>query len=436
MGVTAVGKPNWTNRTLWTGDNLDIMRGMNSESVDLIYLDPPFNSNKTYSAPIGSEAAGAAFKDTWTLSDVDLAWHGEVADREPALYAVIDAAGQAHGRSMKSYLVMMAVRLLEMRRILRDTGSIYLHCDPTASHYLKTAMDCLFGKEQYRNEIVWHYGKMSNPGRNFPRNHDTILRYTKTGNYVFRLVKGAESEYRTRYARHLTGNRVLYGSVKDSRDKLILRRVKRLTKELNRDLRDDDVLFDFDREFKAQSDVMYVPIIKGNSSERIGYPTQKPLALLEKIVQASTNEGDMVLDPFCGCATASIAAERLGREWVGIDLSPMAAKLVKRRLRDYLGLFYDVVHRGDIPNRTDLGDLPNYRTHKHGLFGQQEGMCAGCRELFPFRNFSIDHIVPRSKGGSDHIDNLQLLCAACNSSKGTRSQEEFVARLKEQGIRK
>ena len=436
MGVTAAGKPNWVNRTLWTGDNLDIMRGMNSESVDLIYLDPPFNSNKTYSAPIGSEAAGAAFKDTWTLSDVDLAWHGEVADREPALYAVIDAAGQAHGRSMKSYLVMMAVRLLEMRRILRDTGSIYLHCDPTASHYLKTAMDCLFGKEQYRNEIVWHYGKMSNPGRNFPRNHDTILRYTKTGNYVFRLVKGAESEYRTRYARHLTGNRVLYGSVKDSRDKLILRRVKRLTKELNRDLRDDDVLFDFDREFKAQSDVMYVPIIKGNSSERIGYPTQKPLALLEKIVQASTNEGDMVLDPFCGCATASIAAERLGREWVGIDLSPMAAKLVKRRLRDYLGLFYDVVHREDIPNRTDLGDLPNYRTHKHGLFGQQEGMCAGCRELFPFRNFSIDHIVPRSKGGSDHIDNLQLLCAACNSSKGTRSQEEFVARLKEQGIRK
>ncbi len=436
MGVTAAGKPNWANRTLWTGDNLDIMRGMNSDSVDLIYLDPPFNSNKTYSAPIGSEAAGAAFKDTWTLSDVDLAWHGEVADREPALYAVIDAAGQAHGKSMKSYLVMMAVRLLEMWRILRDTGSIYLHCDPTASHYLKIAMDCVFGKEQYRNEIVWHYGKMSNPGRNFPRNHDTILRYTKTDNYVFRLVKGAESEYRTRYARHLIGNRVLYGSVKDSRDKLILRRVKRLTKELNRDLRDDDVLFDFDREFKAQSDVMYVPIIKGNSSERIGYPTQKPLALLEKIVQASTNEGDMVLDPFCGCATASIAAERLGREWVGIDLSPMAAKLVKRRLRDYLGLFYDVVHREDIPNRTDLGDLPNYRTHKHGLFGQQEGMCAGCRELFPFRNFSIDHIVPRSKGGSDHIDNLQLLCAACNSSKGTRSHEEFVARLKEQGIRK
>ena len=110
-------KPNWTNRTMWTGDNLDIMRGMNSDSVDLIYLDPPFNSNKTYSAPVGSEASGAAFKDTWTLDDVDLAWHGEIADREPALYAVIAAAGSAHGKSMKSYAVMMAVRLLEMKRI-------------------------------------------------------------------------------------------------------------------------------------------------------------------------------------------------------------------------------------------------------------------------------------------------------------------------------
>ena len=129
--------PNWVNRTIWTGDNLDIMRGMNSGSVDLIYLDPPFNSNRTYAAPIGSEAAGAAFKDTWTLDDVDEAWHGLVADEEPALYRIIDAAGFAHGKGMKSYLIMMSVRLLEMRRLLKPTGSIYLHCDPTASHYLE-----------------------------------------------------------------------------------------------------------------------------------------------------------------------------------------------------------------------------------------------------------------------------------------------------------
>ena len=360
MDMTVPGNPNWANRTLWTGDNLDIMRGMNSDSVDLIYLDPPFNSNKTYTAPMDSEAAGASFKDTWTSSDVDPAWHLEVADRVPALCAAIDAAGQAHGPSMKSYLVMMAVRLLEMRRLLRDTGTIYLHCDPTSSHYLKIVMDCAFGKEQYRNEIVWHYGKMSNPGRNFPRNHDTILRYTKSDSYVFRTVKGAESEYRTRYARYLTGNRVLYGSVKESRDKLILRRVDRLARELGRNLRDDDVLFDFDREYKVQSDVMYVPIIKGNSSERIGYPTQKPLALLHKLIESSTNEGDTVLDPFSGCATACVAAEQLGRQWVGIDLSPLAAELVKRRLRDQLGLFYDVVDRADVPRRTDQGQGVEY----------------------------------------------------------------------------
>ena len=161
--MTAAGKPNWANRTLWTGDNLDIMRGMNSASVDLVYLDPPFNSSRNYSAPADSMAAGASFQDTWTPSDLDPAWREEAALREPALSAVFDAAAQAHGESMESYLVMMAVRLLEMRRLLRDTGSIYLHCDPTASHYLKLVMDCVFGKDQYRNEIVWHYGKMSNP---------------------------------------------------------------------------------------------------------------------------------------------------------------------------------------------------------------------------------------------------------------------------------
>ena len=126
------------------------MRGMNSETVDLIYLDPPFNSNKNYSAPIGSEAAGAAFKDTWSLSDVDEAWHGEVANKEPTVYAAIDVAGLTHGKSMKSYLIMMAVRLLEMRRLLKPTGSIYLHCDPTASHYLKTLMDAVFGQGNFR----------------------------------------------------------------------------------------------------------------------------------------------------------------------------------------------------------------------------------------------------------------------------------------------
>ena len=170
---------------MWTGDNLPIMRGMNSQTVDLLYLDPPFNSNRTYSAPIGSQAAGAAFKDTWTLEDVDLAWHGEIAEQNPAVYAVIGAAGEAHGKGMKSYLIMMAVRLLEMRRIMKDTGSLYLHCDPTASHYLKLLMDAVFGRLNFRNEIVWAYRRWPAKQNNFQRMHDVILRYSKSEDSVW-----------------------------------------------------------------------------------------------------------------------------------------------------------------------------------------------------------------------------------------------------------
>ena len=171
-------EPNWANQTLWTGDNLDIMRGMNSEAVDLIYLDPPFNSNRDYAAPIGSAAAGAAFKDTWTLSDVDLAWHGEIAESEPALYSIIDAAGLGHGKGMKSYLIMMAVRLLEMRRILRPTGSLYLHCDDTASHYLKLVMDSVFGSRNYINNVVWKRATSHNDPKRFGRVLDHLLFYS------------------------------------------------------------------------------------------------------------------------------------------------------------------------------------------------------------------------------------------------------------------
>ena len=176
-----MAEQNWKNRTLWTGDNLDIMRGMNGESVDLIYLDPPFNSNQAFAAPIGSEAAGAAFKDTWTLSDVDEAWHGEIADRDPTLYAIVDTARAAHGTSMKSYLIMMAVRLLEMHRILSATGSIYLHCDPTASHYLKVLMDGIFGRGNFRSEIIWRRSNVHSKTKTpYGPIHDTLLFYSRS----------------------------------------------------------------------------------------------------------------------------------------------------------------------------------------------------------------------------------------------------------------
>ena len=168
---------NWANRTVFTGDNLDVLRGMDSETVDLIYADPPFNSNRNYAAPIGSEAAGAAFKDTWTLDDVDEAWLSIIHDQHPAPHAVIEASGAAHGTGMKSYLCMMAIRLLELRRVLNPTGSIYLHCDDTAAHWLRALMESVFGRANFRNEVIWKRVSNHNDAGRFGRTADRLLFY-------------------------------------------------------------------------------------------------------------------------------------------------------------------------------------------------------------------------------------------------------------------
>ena len=453
--------PNWKNRTMWTGDNLDLMRGMNSESVDLIYLDPPFNSNEDYSAPVGSEAAGAAFKDTWTLSDVDEAWHGEIADKEPALYAIIDAAGLSHGKSMKSYLIMMAVRLLEMRRILKPTGSLYLHCDPTAGHYLKMTLDCVFGRANFQNAIIWR--RTNAKGLAFARyasNYDNILYYSMGEkphwNPPYGPYDPAYVEDKYRHVEAETGRRYQLDNLLNPNKNrpnltyefLGVTRVWRWTRERMQAAYEKGLVVQtrpgavprlkryLDEQKGQPIDDIWndIPPINSQAKERTGYPTQKPLALLDRIILASSNPGDMVLDPFAGCATACVAAEKRERHWVGIDLSSVAAALVKTRIENEMGLFFELNHREDIPRRTDLGKLPSYKTHKHQLFGKQEGLCAGCRVAFPFRNMTIDHIVPQSKGGTDHIDNLQLLCGACNSLKGTRDQAWFLADLKKRGI--
>lgn len=176
---------NVKNRTIFTGDNLHVLRGINSDSVDLIYLDPPFNSKKQWNAPIGSKAAGAAFKDTWHLSDVDELWHEQLRATNPGLHDVILAAQSAGGKSTMSYLIMMAPRLVEMKRVLKPTGSIYLHCDPTESHALKLVMDCIFGRDWFRNEIIWAYRGPGKVKSNFPRKHDVILFYAQKGDNTF-----------------------------------------------------------------------------------------------------------------------------------------------------------------------------------------------------------------------------------------------------------
>ena len=179
-----------------------------------------------------------------------------------------------------------------------------------------------------------------------------------------------------------------------------------------------------------------VPAINSQAKERTGYPTQKPLALLERIIAASSNPDDVVLDPFCGCATALIAAEKMTRRWVGIDISPLAVKLVRARLKREAPLFtQDAIERTDVPIRTDLVDeVREYLNEKRALYGQQEGRCAGCRVHFELRNMEVDHVIPRVKGGPNHISNYQLLCGSCNRRKGAGSQAELIAKLKRDGI--
>ena len=171
-----------------------------------------------------------------------------------------------------------------------------------------------------------------------------------------------------------------------------------------------------------------IPELNGTSKEMTGYPTQKPVALLERIVKAASNEGDWILDPFCGCATTCEAAEKHARNWVGIDVSPLAAKLVARRLHRADGLFDRSIHRTDQPQRTDVETPPNYKTQKHTLYGVYAGDCHYCGHHFPFHGIGIDHKVPRAKGGTDHLDNLVLACTGCNSAKGTMDYHEFLAK--------
>ena len=453
---------NFKNRTLWTGDNLPIMRGMNSESVDLIYLDPPFNSNADYAAPIGSKAAGAAFKDTWTLSDVDVEWINLIEARHSALHRVLLAAMSP---SDKSYLVYLAVRLLEMHRLLKPAGSIYLHCDPTMSHYLKLVMDAVFGKTNFRNELLWqHYSGRSKGSQHTPKSYgvhnDSLLFYARSPDtrMVHPYRELSESEVKKRYPGEDTEGRK-YTSIAHFRGRNMGDRPNlcyewrgfvnphpsgwRLSKEkLEEEYEAGKVVIHdsgrlerrryYDPEKGVSLGNIWTDIQPPKQKENLGYPTQKPLALLERVIKASSARDEIIFDPFCGCATTLVAADRLQRQWAGIDLSLLAADLVLTRIRDDRGpLFDDVIHRKDIPQRTDLGKLPKYssKENRQLLYGRQGGYCEGCETHFAPKHLHIDHIIARSKGGTDHIDNLQLLCGHCNSVKGDRGMEYLKAKL-------
>ncbi len=287
-------------------DNHAAMAMIPPASLDFIYIDPPFASNATYQQRIalpGHTIVREAYTDTWP-------------------------------DGLSSYLEYLVPRLITMKGLLKPTGTLCVHLDTHSSHYVKIALDAIFGPDLFINEVIWRYGKMSNSSRRFPQNHDTLLLYGASTQWYFQSIYPLPSEYRARFARDLTGNRVLYGSVKHRKDKLLQRRIAARQRELGRPLHDDDVLFDFDTEAKVQDDVVTdISIIRGNAHEGLGYATQKPVQLLQRLIAAFCPPDGMVADFFCGSGTTGDAAHALGRRWLLADIGLPAIQTARLRLQ-------------------------------------------------------------------------------------------------------
>lgn len=396
-----------TNK-LFYGDNLTVLReSIADESVDLIYLDPPFNSNASYNvlfkAPSGeqSQAQIEAFDDTWHWNEsaeraFDEVLCGGHSDAAIMLKAMRSALGE---NDMMAYLAMMAVRLIELHRVLKPTGSLYLHCDPTASHYLKTLLDAVFGPDNFCNELSWRRsGRRSSISRIFRRAHDNILFYAKTNGYLFNLQYGERDETLLRkYSLSDEGGAYrlvpLMASGKrggitgkpwrgfdpNTRGKGGMHWI---TTHDKLDSYAEQELVAFPRKEGGVPQLKYylsqnkgvplsdfwddIDLINSMGNEALGYPTQKPVALLERIISASSNEGDVVLDPFCGCGTTVHAAQKLNRQWIGIDITHLSVALIEHRLKAaFPGIVYDVhgVPK-DIGGARDLAERDKHEFQK------------------------------------------------------------------------
>ncbi len=413
---------NINNRTIFCHDNLEIMQGMNSESIDLIYLDPPFNKNKEFTAPIGTSAEGAHFKDYFREEDVKQEWLQTIKEDNSELYNFLNGikaiSSNAYYLYNFCYLTYMAIRLIEMKRILKPEGSIYLHCDATMVHYLKLLMDIIFTEKNFKNNLVWRRATAHNDNKKYGNITDFILFYSKTEKFFWngkeiatpKSLEDLQKSYRLKDERgnyrseNLTGT--LHTTSKEAPstqpwknydvyamgrcwsvpttgdyaryiDTYLLQGYAQIDGIHHRlDALDKAGLIIHPKKGKwpglkryAQADQGVLPqnlILQPTGftnfttgKEYVGYPTQKPLALLEKIMQASSNEGNVILDPFCGCATTCVAAEKLNRQWIGIDISVKAYELVQSRLATKIEqegtLFHEelVTFQTAPPKRTD-----------------------------------------------------------------------------------
>ena len=414
------------------GDNLQGMQKMPDACVDLIYLDPPFNSKKQWSGVVEwrDQMTAVAFKDAWGINDIQKTWFYLIQSKEEyqALREVAEAVRATAGMNAYAYILYMAIRLIEMKRILKDTGSIYYHCDPVMSHSVKLMMDAIFGAQNFHNEIVWSYRRWSGKARRYQSMHDIILFYAKTDGYIWNEPMEAKAEGTPKHKRWNAKDES--GTWHTYSDKSVA------VPQTN------------------MRDVWNISRLQSVVAERTGYPTQKPEALVERIILASTNPGDVVLDPFAGSGTTCAVAEKLGRKRIGMDLNRAAADISTTRLRTIikslsakerkarLSLFY----RGDknaaavrrqtasesinkaknLPNLLDKNEMEVAQQHKAKLkahaLEMQHGRCMGCGKWTEDgEGWECDHIQPKSHGGLLTRENTQALCRLCNGIKGTKT---------------
>lgn len=450
--------------TLYYGDNLDILaRYVKAESVDLVYLDPPFNSAQNYNAFFqekdGTTAAAQiqAFKDTWEWNNESRDAYDKLSLRADKLGNVMRAFMEIIGPTdMMAYLAMMAPRLVELRRVLKPTGSLYLHCDPTASHYLKLLLDGVFGNDCFRNEIVWKRTTAKGlASKSLPNNHDIIFRYaacaeaTEVWNRPFKPYDLSNLDEKTaaKY-NHIEkdGRRYTLGDLNNPNpdrpnlkyEFLGFTKVWRWTRDRMEAAFQAGIVIQpspgavprvkrylDEQEGRALDDVWDdIPPLNSQAKERLGYPTQKPVTLLERIITASSNPGDMVLDPFCGCGTTVDAAEKLGRQWVGIDITHLAITLIKNRLRDTHGVNLAMKVIGEPTDEAGAKELAKQDKYQFqwwalGLVGarpveEKKGADGGVDGKILFRDHPDPKQKPQAivisvKGGNLKLDDIRAL---------------------------
>ena len=465
---------NAVNRGVYISDNLPFLQSLNDECIDLVCIDPPFAKNETFGRknakapdplkpPLGDDekatelallrrwgirnerdAAKAGidwpetrYRDIWSWQDVHEEWLKDIEDGYPSVHKHIEATQEIHGEGTAAYLCYMAIRLFEIRRVLKDTGSLYLHCDHTANAYIRQLIDAIFGKENFRNEIAWCYSGGGIPSTDFPRKHDTILRYSKTDQYPFQVERKPYKENTQAVGKHSTysGGHAI-------------------------DLGRGTPITDWWTDIKT---------VTGWSPERTGYPTQKPVALAERIIKASCPEGGVVLDCFAGCAYVAVAAEREGRGWLACDINPRAWTVFKRQFGkpklatltclepqhitqpSLIGNIVTVHGPNELPTRTTpqhddtppafkLPAQPRRFKTPASIIPESEMLeillelsgyqawCCGFANRRPDgsvvqtkRNFHLDHLNPVSKAGASHqITNRAPLCPYHNIVKSNR----------------